>query len=183
MLKLIDTVTGLHNSFFEKIEEAQENWFLGLSARLVFSSVLLLFFWQSAITKIGDDLFSPSVGAYAQILPKTLEAVEYDIEQISAFHSLIVILGTYAEFVLPALILVGLFTRLASIGMIAMIAVMSIVDIFGHEIDAKTIGSLFDRFQDGVIADQRLLWIFPLLYLVTKGAGMISADRIFLKLR
>ena len=41
---------------------------------------------------------------------------------------------------------------------------------------AQTIGALFDRVQDGVIADQRLLWIFPLIYLIIKGAGAISVD-------
>ena len=44
--------------------------------------------------------------------------------------------------------------------------------------DAKTAGSLFDRFQDGIIADQRLLWVFPLIYLIVKGAGLISVDAV-----
>lgn len=95
---------------------------------------------------------------------------------MSVLDTLIVLAGTYAEFILPALILIGLFTRLSSLAMIGFIVVMSIVDITGHGASAKTIGALFDRIQDGVIADQRLLWIFPLIYLIIKGAGAISVD-------
>ena len=53
---------------------------------------------------------------------------------------------------------------------------MTYTDITGH--DAK-IGGFFDRFQDAAIADQRLLWLFPLIYLVLRGPGLISLDAIF----
>ena len=46
-------------------------------ARLVFAGVLLIYFWNSARTKIGDGLFGflhPSDGAYIQIFPKAAEA-------------------------------------------------------------------------------------------------------------
>lgn len=173
---MISQIVKIHQSVFERIERGVEQWLPGLLARLVFGSVLLLFFWQSASTKLEGGLFSPSFGAYAQIFPKTMEALEYDADKVSAFHTLVVLLGTYAEFILPLLVLIGLLTRLASLGMIGFIAMMSIVDIFGHGLDEKSIGSLFDRFQDGIIADQRLLWIFPLVYLVVKGAGVVSVD-------
>ncbi len=176
MIKVIDRLAGIHNAAFETLEKALSGWLPGLLARLVFSSVLLAFFWKSASTKVGDSIFQPADGAYAQIFPKTLEMLEYDTSGFSAFHTLVVLLGTYAEFILPLLILLGLMTRLASLGMIGFIVVMSIVDVFGHNLDAKSIGSLFDRFQDGIIFDQRLLWIFPLVYLVVKGAGLVSLD-------
>ncbi|MCR9213709.1 MAG: DoxX family protein [Proteobacteria bacterium] len=179
MANLINVLNGIYSAVFENLELKLQNWFLGLSARLVFASVLLAFFWQSALTKIGDGLFTPTVGAYAQIFPKTLEAVEYDTDQLSSIHTLVVFFATYAEFILPALILIGLATRLASLGMLIMIFIMSVVDIFGHEIDAKTIGQFFDRAQDSVILDQRLLWIFPLVYLIVKGAGALSLDYVF----
>ena len=35
---------------------------IALSARLVFASTLLVFFWNSAKTKVGDHIFSPSIG-------------------------------------------------------------------------------------------------------------------------
>ncbi len=176
MSGIISKLTTLHNAVFGGIERALDGWALGLLARLVFSSVTMLFFWNSAKTKIGDSIFSPSTGAYAQIFPKKFEAVGYDSDALSALDTLIVLLGTYAEFILPALILIGLFTRLSSAAMIGFIVVMSIVDITGHGADAKTIGTIFDRIQDGVILDQRLLWVFPLVYLIIKGAGAISVD-------
>ncbi|WP_415237660.1 DoxX family protein [Sneathiella sp.] len=182
MSNIVQSLFGLHNRVFELVERSLANWLPGLAARAVFSSVLLVFFWQSAATKLDGGLFSPSAGAYAQIFPKTLEALDYDTDRMSAFHSLIVLAGTYAEFILPLLILVGLMTRLASAGMIGFITVMSIVDIYGHGLDEKSIGGLFDRFQDSVIADQRLLWVFPLVYLVIKGAGMISVDALLKKI-
>jgi len=136
-MTLVNTLTRLHNSVFGAIERMLNFWFLGLLARFVFSSVTLLFFWNSAKTKIGDSIFSPSTGAYAQIFPKKFEAVGYDSSQMSVLDTLIVLAGTYAEFILPALILIGLFTRLSSLAMIGFIVVMSIVDITGHGASAK----------------------------------------------
>jgi len=60
----------------------QADWLLPTAARLVFAGVLFSYFWTSAATKL-DGLFSPSLGAYAQIFPKAFEAVGYDIGQMS----------------------------------------------------------------------------------------------------
>ncbi len=183
MKSLVNALTRLHNGVFGFFERLFDGWFLGLLARVVFSSVTLLFFWNSAKTKIGTGILSPSTGAYAQIFPKKFEAAGYDADAMSGLDTAIVLAGTYAEFLLPALILVGLFTRLSAVGMIGFIVVMSIVDINGHGLDAKTIGAVFDRIQDGVVADQRLLWIFPLIYLALKGAGAMSLDGVFSRTR
>lgn len=153
-------------------------------ARLVFASVLLNYFWASGLTKLGDGfmgLFQPSVGAYAQIFPKVMESVVYDTSQLSLWHWLVVMAGTWAEFILPALILVGLLTRYAALGMIGFIAVQSLTDLYGHGAieHAGTLGKLFDRLPDGIILDQRLLWVFLLLVLVIKGGGLLSLDQLF----
>ncbi|MCP5082129.1 MAG: DoxX family protein [Alphaproteobacteria bacterium] len=179
----MNALTRLHNGVFGFFERLFDGWFLGLLARVVFSSVTLLFFWNSAKTKIGTGLLTPSTGAYAQIFPKKFEAAGYDADAMSGLDTAIVLAGTYAEFLLPALILIGLFTRLSAVGMIGFIVVMSIVDINGHGLDAKTIGAVFDRIQDGVVADQRLLWLFPLVYLALKGAGVMSLDGVFSRTR
>ncbi len=81
------------------------------------------------------------------------------------------------------MIALGLFTRLASVGMIGFIGMMSIVDIYGHNADAATIGAMFDRLPYGLIMDQRLLWVFLLLVLVIKGGGPISLDYVLTKFR
>jgi putative oxidoreductase len=63
--------------------------------------------------------------------------------------------------------------------MIVFVAVQSYVDIAFHGADEKTIGAWFDRLSDATILDQRALWIFPLAYLVIRGAGAISLDYLF----
>ena len=55
---------------------------------------------------------------------------------------------------------------------------MSVVDVTLHGLDPKSVGFVFDRVQDAIIADQRLLWVFPLIYLVLRGAGPVSVDGV-----
>ena len=155
---------------------------LPLLARLVFVGVLFGYYWNSGLTKVGDGIFgilTPSSGAYVQIFPKAMEAVGYDTSQLTIFHWAVVTGGTIAEFVLPVLIAIGLFTRLAAVGMIGFIIVQSLTDLYGHGGIAHegTLGAWFDRMSDALILDQRAFWVLCLLILVFKGAGAISIDR------
>lgn len=175
-------ISGLNNALTAPF--ARLDAMLPTLARLVFAAVLASYFWASALTKLGDGvlgIFSPSVGAYAQIFPRQMEAVLYDTSQLSVFHWLVVLAGTWAEFILPALIILGLFTRLAALGMIGFIAVQSLTDLYGHGAieHAATLGALFDKAPDSVILDQRALWVFALFVLVVKGGGLLSLDRLF----
>lgn len=104
---------------------------LPLLARFTFAAVLVMYFWNSGKTKLGDGVFgflSPSSNAYAyaQIFPKAFEATGYDTSQLNAFHWAVVVGGTVAEFILPLMIVIGLFTRLAALGMIGFVAVQSL---------------------------------------------------------
>ncbi len=158
---------------------------LPLAARLVFAAVLLFYFWASAATKLGPGLagfLMPSDGAYIQIFPKTTEGFGYDFSQFGVFHWLVVTMGTWAEFVLPLLIIIGLFTRLAALGMIGFVVVQSIVDVYGHGVAGDTLGAVFDRASDALIWDQRVLWVFVLLVLVLKGGGALSVDRALVRI-
>ncbi|WP_417687123.1 DoxX family protein [Roseibium sp.] len=179
---LISLLVNLHNTVFGALERLTSGWFLGLAARAVFASTLLVYFINSALTKMGNGLFgflSPSDGAYAQILPTLMEQVGYDTSQIGFFpYGLIVLLGTWGEIILPILVVIGLFTRVASLGMIIFVIVMSYVDITGHFVEAETIGALFDGNPTSLILDQRLLWIFVLLVPMLKGPGAVSVDRV-----
>lgn len=179
---MIAKLERLHERFFCGLERAAGDWLMGLAARLGFSSVLLVYFLNSAATKLGDGLFgflNLKIGAYAQIVPPIAEAAGFDASKIAFIPwGLIVHLGTYAEFLIPLMILAGLFTRLASLSMIAFIAVMTYVDMTFHGLQATDVGLLFDRMQNSVVADQRLLWLLPLVYLVIHGGGAISADRL-----
>ena len=176
----MNRLISLHDYVFTAIERTSEI-VLPTLARLVFAGVLLIYFWNSALTKVGDGVLgivNPSLGAYAQIFPRQMEAVGYDVSQLGVFHWLVVTAGTLAEFILPLLIVIGLLTRLAAIGMIGFTLVQSLTDIVGHHADAATIGNWFDRASDALIVDQRAFWILLLLILVIKGAGPLSVDRI-----
>jgi len=153
-----------HNAVFGNIQRGLHSWFPGLFARVTFASVLLMYFINSAKTKVGEGW----------------EGFFHDATQVPLFpYQIIVYAGTYAEFILPVLIVIGLFTRIAAVGMIVFVIVQTYVDITAHAVDEKTIGSFFDRLPDAVIADQRLLWVFLLAYLFIYGAGKISLDQFF----
>ena len=49
-----------------------------------------------------------------------------------------------AEFVLPALIVAGLITRLATLGMVGVVVVQSLADILGHGVACGDLERWFD---------------------------------------
>jgi len=179
---MITPIRALHDQAFGAVERHFGPWLPGLFARLVFAAVLLAYFLNSAMTKIGPGalgFLTVTDSAYFQILPPVVEAHGFDVSQVPFLPwGLVVHLGTYAEIVLPVLIVVGLFTRLAALGMIGFVVVQSFVDIAFHHADDKTIGALFDRLPDSAILDQRALWMVLLVYLVVRGAGAVSLDRL-----
>lgn len=175
----MNTLISIHNSVFSRLERL--DWLLPTLARFLFAAVLLIYYWNSAVTKLGNGVFgvlSPSTGAYVQIFPRTFEAVGYDTSQLSFFHWAVVVAGTWAEFILPVLIVIGLLSRLAALGMIGFVALQSITDIVGHHADPTTIGAWFDRIENSAIMDQRALWVLLLSIILIKGAGPLSIDRL-----
>ncbi|MEO0358629.1 MAG: DoxX family protein [Pseudomonadota bacterium] len=177
----MNRLISLHDSIFDGLHTALDGWFLPLFARFTFAAVLLFYFWNSALTKLGDGfagLFSPSLNAYIQIFPKKTESLGYDASGFSMFDWLIVMAGTYGEFILPALIVVGLFTRIAALGMIIFVVVQSVVDVTGHGVGGADLGGWFDGPSGSLIMDQRLLWVTLFATLIAKGAGALSLDAI-----
>ena len=178
----MNAISRLHDAVFSRLE-ARAACALPTLARLAFAAVLLVYFLNSALTKIGDGwlgLFRPASGAYFQIFPRAIEAAGYDVSALGTWHYLVVLAGMWAELALPVLIVAGLFTRLAALGMIGFVAVQSLTDLYGHGLidEPEAVGRWFDAAPDSVILDQRLLWILPLLVLVFKGAGPLSLDRL-----
>lgn len=153
---------------------AQADWLLPTLARLIFAGVLLGYFWASALTKFAGP-FAPSTGAYGQIFPRAFDAVGFDESRLGLWHWAVALAGGYAELILPALIVLGLLTRFAALGMMGFVVVQSLTDVFGHGVAA---GGWFDRASDGVILDQRAFWLLLLAVLLGKGAGPVSADRL-----
>ena len=155
-------------------------------ARLTFAAVLLFYFWNSARTKLGEGilgLFRPSDGAYIQVFPKAVEAAGYDFSQLGLFHWAVVLAGTWAELLLPLLIVIGLLTRLAALGMIGFVLVQSATDILGHGVAGDDLGRWFDAASGALVLDQRALWVFLLASLVLTGGGPLSLDRLLARRR
>ena len=176
----MNTLITLYRNVTDRLEQAE--WLVPTLGRFLFAAILLMYFWVSGLTKLGGGfvgIFSPSTGAYAQIFPRVMETVGYDTDQLALWQKFIVLTGTWAEFVLPLLIVIGLLTRLAALGMIGFLVLQTLTDLYGHGAwgDSKVLGTWFDGFADGMIMDQRALWVFLLLVIVIKGAGPISFDR------
>ena len=71
-----------------------------------------------------------------------------------------------AALVLPLLLVLGLFTRLAALAMAGFVVVQSLTDVIGHMAEPDTIGAWFDRSSDALILDQRAFWLLLLITLV-----------------
>ncbi|WP_306133388.1 DoxX family membrane protein [Roseivivax marinus] len=170
----------LHDLLFRPID--RRDLLLPLVARIVFAATLLGYFWTSALTKIGDGplgLVRPASGAYAQIFPRQFEAAGYDAAQLGLHHWAVVVAGTWAEILLPLALVLGLFTRLAAIGMAGFVVVQSLTDLYGHGViaHAETVGAWFDHVPDAAILDQRAFWMLLFAILAVKGGGALSVDR------
>jgi len=177
----MNALISLHDRLFDTLETRIAPALMPTLARLVFAGTLLLYYWNSARTKLGEGvagIFQPDFNAYAQILPRLSEAVGYDASQLGSFWRLLVVAATWGEFVLPLLILIGLFTRLGALGMAGFVVAQSWVDVFGHGVSGADRGSWFDTASGGLILDQRAFWVFLLLYLVVRGGGPLSLDAV-----
>lgn len=169
------SLIALHARIFTALETHVAPALLPTLARFLFVAALFLYYWNAGLTKVGEGLtglFRLDLGAYFQILPRAVEAVGYDPSALGPLARTVVLVGTWTEFLLPILLLVGLFTRLAALGMTGFILVQTWVDVMGHGV---ALGQWFDRHADGLI-DIRALWVFPLIVLVLKGAGPLSLD-------
>jgi len=65
-------LVSFYNAIFELIERVGD-WLLPLAARFVIGATLLVYYWHSGLTKLGDGMFgifSPTASAYVQILDR-----------------------------------------------------------------------------------------------------------------
>ena len=164
-------LTSTYDAIVGPIDRA--DWVLPTIARVVFLLVFFFYFLNSAGTKIEGSIFSPSAGAFGQIFPKAAEAVLWDVTQLTFIQRIVIFGGTVAEYVLPVLIVLGAFTRLAALAMIGFVVVQTLVDVTGH---GATLGGWLNNAPE--LIDQRTLWVFLLLVLVFKGAGPLSIDQM-----
>jgi putative oxidoreductase len=119
---------------------------LALCARLALGAI----FFLSGRTKV-EGFLTVSEGAY------TLFREEYRVPILAP--ELAAHLATYAEHLLPVLLVLGLFTRLSALGLLGMTAV---IQVFVYPEAWPT----------------HLSWAVLALYLAGRGAGPVSADRL-----
>lgn len=175
---MMTTLLNLYDRFFSILASAAGEWFLPTLARFIFIAVLLKYFWGSAMTKVGTGfggLFNLDANGYVQIFPTKMDMLGYDPSGLGLVYKVVAVLGTWSEFILPALILIGLLTRLAALGMVGFVLVQTVVDVTGH---GSKLGAWFNNTSSDLIADQRLLWFMLFAFMIVKGAGPLSLDRL-----
>lgn len=121
-------------------------WLLLLVARVGIANV----FWMSGRTKVEGLL---------TLKPSTLYLFEYEYKVPLLPSDFAAYAATYAEHVLPILLVLGLFTRFSALGLIVMTLVIQLFVL-----------------PDGW--PTHLLWMAPLLVIVRYGAGAISLDKV-----
>lgn len=179
---MLHSAFAQYKAIVENLNRAADDWLLGLLLRGVFLAVLFVYFFNSALTKFDGFPYAISDAAYFQILPSVVEAAGFDASAVGFLPwGLIVYAGSFAEILLPILIVIGALTRLAALGMIGFVFVQSYVDIAFHGVGPDTVGQWFDRLSDSAILDQRAFWIAVLSALVLKGAGAVSVDALLVK--
>jgi len=118
---------------------------LALAARLALGAI----FFMSGRTKV-EGFLTITEGTY------TLFRDEYKVPLLPP--ELAAHMATYAEHLLPVLLVLGLFTRLSALGVLGM---TSVIQLFVYPDAWPT----------------HLSWITLALYLIGRGAGPVSADR------
>lgn len=143
-------VGGLRAAW-SRVAESLETWVSHSLLALVTRFAIAGIFFQSGRTKV-EGLLTVSDSAY------TLFAEEYKVPLIPP--EIAVHLATYAEHLFPILLVLGLFTRLSALALLGMTAV---IQIFVYPDAWPT----------------HLSWAGLLLYLIGRGAGPLSLDRVF----
>jgi putative oxidoreductase len=163
-------LVSLHNPVFGALEAAAP-LLIPTLARLVFAGTLLIYFWNSGLTKWGSGPFSPDLGAYIQILPRAFDAVGYDPSA----------LGPLATAIVSFRHLGGVHPARAGRPRPFHPHRRARHDRLRHRPDLgrhhgprrgpETIGAWFNNTSGDAILDQRAFWIFLLIVLVLRGAG------------
>jgi putative oxidoreductase len=128
---------------------------VSLVSRLAIASV----FWRSVQTKIsGWELFGQSL-QFFNVSPSTVLLFQYEYQLPLLPPKVAAWLGTGAEFFFPILLVLGLGTRLAALGLLGVTAVIQFL-VFP------------------AAWPTHILWFALLLYLLKHGGGAVSMDHL-----
>jgi putative oxidoreductase len=126
---------------------------VALVSRVAIASV----FWRSVQTKIaGWEVFGQSL-QFFNVTPSTLMLFQYEYQLPLLSPNAAAYAGTAAEFFFPLLLVLGLGTRVAALGLLGVTAVIQLL-VFPEAWPTH------------------ILWFAVLLYLLKHGAGKISCD-------
>ena len=152
---MLNLLTRVPEQLFRTLPEA----LILLLTRFALATV----FWLSGQTKIEGFAFNPLAGQFEFGLPTIKESTfflfeyEYALPLIPA--NLAAYLATAAEHVLPILLILGLFTRLGAVGILAMtLVIQSFVYPSAYALHAS--------------------WAAMALLLMKQGAGRVSLDNL-----
>jgi putative oxidoreductase len=155
MKSIISKVFSPIDNILAKLPE----WVVNLAMRLVIFKV----FWSAVQTKITGLTIGGQHFAFWNLTDNTflLFDFEYSIPLIPSVIAAYA--GTFGEFFLSLLILLGLFTRFAALGLLIMTLV---IQFFVYPDAWWTV---------------HVYWVLPLLYLIKYGGGSLSLDALFRK--
>jgi len=132
-------------------------FFVNLAARIS----IFMIFWTSVQLKLeGDSLFGQK-WAFWELSPSTFMLFEHEYALPLLPVEFAAYLATLAEFFVSILLLIGMLTRFSALALILMTLVIQI-------------------FVYPDLWATHLLWLAPLLYLLKKGGGEVSIDRLLL---
>lgn len=137
---------GIWNRVADLLGSLVPHWLLALAARVAVAAI----FFLSGRTKV-DGLLTVNDTAY------TLFREEFKVPLLPP--ELAAHLATYAEHLFPALLIVGLFTRLSALALLGMTAV---IQVFVYPDAWPT----------------HLSWAMLMLYLIGRGGGPASLDHL-----
>ena len=149
-VNMLSKLTSLYNTATERLSMPINDTLLAFAARMALAAI----FFLSGRTKV-DGLLTVNDSAYA------LFRDEYKVPLIPpefAAH-----MATYAEHLLPILLVAGLFTRFAALALFGMTLV---IQVFVYPAAWPT----------------HLSWAALMLYLMGRGGGSLSVDHL-LKLK
>ena len=133
---------------------------MNLAERIPMDLILLavrigvaMIFLKSGMTKTTEGL---------TLADQTFVLFEYEYALPIIPHDIAAYLATYAEHILPIMLIIGLGGRLAALGLLGMTAVIQI-------------------FVYPNLWDIHLFWAGALLLLIAKGPGMVSVDWVLAK--
>ena len=148
-MSAVSAITARYDAAVRSLSGRVPEGLVLLFVRIVLGGI----FWRSGQTKVVE-------GTWFQLTDTTYELFRTEYAGVPLPPELAAVLANTAEHVLPALLLVGLFTRLSALGLIGMTLV---IQLFVYP-DAWW--------------PEHSLWAALAAVLIVRGGGLFSADAL-----